>query len=75
MPRTAPTSSAGRSSQTTRQLFVWVAIRAPELLLGEDDGLMPTLREVPLADQVLASVLWSLFANGAAVGLRRSLYW
>ena len=74
-PLFACADGADWSSQTTRQFFVRVAIRAPELLVGDGDGLMPTPQEVQIAEQALAWVLWTLFANGEEIGLKRPPYW
>ncbi len=74
-PLFACADGAEWNSQTTRQFFVRVAIRVPELLLGDGDGLMPAPQEVQLAEQALAWVLWTLFANGEQVGLKRPPYW
>lgn len=66
---------AAWDERTTRQFFVRVTIRTPELLLGDVDGVVPPKREIELAERALAWVLWTLFANGEEIGLKRPPYW
>ncbi len=54
---------------------VAVRIRAPELLMGEDDGIVPGKGEVQAAEQALAWVLWALFAYAEDLGIKRPNFW
>lgn len=74
-PLLACADGAAWDEQTTCQFFVRVTIRTPELLLGDADGVVPPRREVELAERALAWVLWTLFANGEEIGLKRPPYW
>ena len=74
-PLLACADGAAWDEKTTRQFFVRVTIRTPELLLGDADGVVPPTREVELAERALAWVLWTLFANGEEIGLKRPPYW
>jgi hypothetical protein len=74
-PLLACADGAAWDEHTTRQFFVRVTIRTPELLLGDVDGVVPPKREVELAERALAWVLWTLFANGEEIGLKRPPYW
>ncbi len=66
--------SADLGTRTTQPFYFHVAIRAPELLLREDDGVVPTKAEVALAEQALAWVLRTLALDGDRVGLRRPAF-
>ena len=66
--------SADLSSRTTHPFYFHVEIRAPELLMGEGEGVVPTKREVALAEQALAWVLLTLANDGDKVGLRRPAF-
>jgi len=63
------------NTRTTRQFYIGVEIHNPKLLLGDSEGPSPSRREVELAEQALRWVLWSLFANGKEIGLKRPPYW
>ncbi|HEY76936.1 MAG TPA: hypothetical protein G4O00_12335, partial [Thermoflexia bacterium] len=53
-----------------------VAVRIhPEVLIGEEDGVVPGREEVRAAEEALAWVLWALFAHAEEVGLRRPPFW
>ena len=50
-------------------------IRAPELLMEEEDGIVPGKGELQAAEQALAWVLWALFAYAEDLGLKRPGFW
>ncbi len=66
--------SADFSTRTTQPFYFHVAIRAPELLMPEEDGVMPTQADVALAESALAWVLRTLALEGDRVGLRRPAF-
>lgn len=66
--------SADFSTRTTQPFYFHVAIRSPELLMPEEDGVMPTKAEVALAESALAWVLRTLALEGDRVGLRRPAF-
>ncbi len=66
--------SADFSTRTTQPFYFHVAIRSPELLMPEEDGVMPTQAEVTQAESALAWVLRTLALEGDRVGLRRPAF-
>ena len=53
-----------------------VAVRIhPELLMSDDDEVMPGRDEVQAAKKALAWVLWALFAHSDDLGLKRCGFW
>jgi len=47
----------------------------PEVLMGEEDGVVPGREEVARAEEALAWVLWALFAYAEEIGLKAPPFW
>ena len=65
----------GWGEEGTQTFSVVARIRNPELLMGEDDEVVPGRDEVRQAEEALAWVLWALFAYSEEVGLKRPGFW
>ena len=60
---------------STRMFGVNVRIRNPQILMAEDDLVVPSQSEVIQVEQALAWVLWALFAHSLDLGLGRPEFW
>jgi hypothetical protein len=58
-----------------RAFDVTVVIRAPELLMTTEDGIVPGRDAVQQTEKALSWVLWALFAHSEDVGLKRAAFW
>jgi len=60
---------------STRMFGVNVRVRNPQILIEEDDIVVPSQSEVTQVEQALAWVLWALFAHSLDLGLGRPEFW
>ena len=64
----------GGEPHAVTSFYFHVEFRALEFLMHEGDAVVPTKREVALAEQALAWVLLTLANDGDRVGLRRPAF-
>jgi len=60
---------------STQFFGVNVRIRNPQILMAQDDMVVPSQSEVAHTEKALAWVLWSLFAHSLDLGLGRPEFW
>ena len=79
-PRSSPGAASGfphtrgGEPHAVTSFYFHVEFRALEFLMHEGDAVIPTKREVALAEQALAWVLLTLANDGDKVGLRRPAF-
>jgi len=63
------------NTRAGRVFTVDVSIRDPQILMREEDTIVPSAQEVSKTEQALAWVLWALFNYSGELGLGRVEFW